>query len=105
MKRTAIILLVCVNVALLGMLVTRAMSRAEAQVRGRPAAAMPSPPPNYLLLTGLAGSDRPGEVGADVVYVLDVNTGKLLAWEFDHKTKRLKIIRLGRDLIKDFSAR
>jgi len=96
MKKTAIILLVCVNVALLGTLVAKAMPRADAQATGRTA---PVAPPNYLLLTGQVA------LGEDVVYVLDVNTGKLLSWEFDHKNKRLEIIRLGRDLVKDFAGR
>ena len=96
MKKTAIILLVCINVALLAALVAGAMPRAEAQVSGR---AAPPAAPNYLLLTGHI------MVNEDVVYVVDVNTGKLLAWEFDHKTKRLKMIRLGRNLVKDFGGR
>jgi len=96
MKKTAIVLLVCVNVALLGVLVTQAMPRAEAQPRG---ATAPAISPNYLLLTGQV------QAGEDVVYVVDVNTGKMLAWEFDHKTKRLKMVRLGRNLVTDFGGR
>ena len=94
MKKSAIVVLVCLNVALLGTLVARSLPQAEAQVATRtPVAA----PPNYLLLTGHIRSNE------DVVYVLDVNSGKLLAWEFDHKDKRFEVIRLGRNLVTDFS--
>ena len=94
MKKLAIVMLVCLNVALLGTLVARSLPQAEAQVAARVQAALP---PNYLLLTGHIRSNE------DVVYVLEVNSGKLLAWEFDHKDKRFEQIRLGRNLTTDFS--
>ncbi len=94
MKKLALVTLVCLNVALLGTLVARSLPQADAQVAVR----VPAPAaPNYLLMTGHIKTDQ------DVVYVLDVNSAKLLAWEFDHKTKRFEAIRLGRNLVTDFS--
>lgn len=93
MKKLAIVVLVCLNVALLGALVARTLPEAKAQAR----AAALSLPPDYLLMTGHVLDDR------DVVYVLDVNSKKLAAWQFDQGTKRLERIRLMRDLAKDFS--
>ena len=92
MKKTAIIVLVCVNVALLAALVATTLPQAEAQ----PAVAPAGIPPNYMLMTGHI---RPNE---DAVYVLDVNSRILAAWEFNQTAKRLQRIRLMRDLSKDF---
>ncbi len=94
MKKVTIVTLVCLNVALLGALVAQSLPQADAQVAAPGATA--AAPPNYMLLTGHIRSNE------DVVYVLDVNSGKLLAWEFDHKDKRFEQIRLGRNLVTDF---
>ena len=90
-KKLAIALLVCVNLGLLGGLVVTTLPQAEAQ----PVVIAPAAP-NYMLMTGHI---RPNE---DAVYVLDVNTRKLAAWEFDHTAKRLQRVRLMRNLAADF---
>ena len=92
MKKAAIIALVCVNVALLGALVVRTLPQAEAQ----PVHVSAPPAPSYLLVTGHVALDQ------DVVYVLDVNSRKLAAWEFNQTTKRLERVRLMRNLTADF---
>ena len=92
MKRFAIVVLMCVNVALVGALVARTLPQADAQAR----TAVAAPPPNYLMMTGHMRFNE------DAVYVLDVNTRMLAAWEFDHATKRLERVRLMRNLATDF---
>ena len=93
MKTTVIVLLVCLNVGLLGTLVFQAMPQANAQASGTAAQAVR---PNYLMITGHV------EQNEDAIYIIDVNSGKMLGWEFDHDNRRLEQIRLGRDLTKDF---
>ena len=90
MKKLAIIALVCVNVALLALVLGRALPEARAQtVRGAS---------NYLLTTGQIENDY------DVVYVMDLSKRQLKAWQFDRTKKKLQILR-GRDLVKDFKGR
>ena len=92
MKKAAIIVLVCVNVALLGALVVRTLPQAEAQ----PVYVSPAQAPNYVLMSGKVAASQ------DVIYVLDVTSRRLAAWEFNQNTKRLERVRLMRDLTADF---
>lgn len=91
MKKTVIIALVCVNVALLASLMLWATTpKANAQVLRGGA--------DYLLMTGHIGSDW------DAVYIIDMGSRRLLAWQFDKTKKRLVPIR-GRQLKNDFRRR
>ena len=81
-------MLVCVNVLLLAMILGAALPQARAQsVRGAN---------NYLLMTGQIEKDY------DVVYVMDLASRRLAAWQFNRSNKKLVRFRGGRDLAKDF---
>ncbi|MHC4294227.1 MAG: hypothetical protein ACYSTL_01435 [Planctomycetota bacterium] len=88
MKKVLIITLVCVNVVLLASLILVAgVGRAEAQVyRGGT---------DYLMVTGKIGTNW------EAVYVIDMETRRLLAWRFDRTKNRLLRFR-GRMLQNDF---
>ena len=92
MKKAVIIVLVCVNVALLGALVVRTLPQAEAQ----PVYVSAPQAPNYLIMSGKVAASQ------DVIYVLDVTSRRLAAWEFSQNTKTLERVRLMRDLTADF---
>jgi hypothetical protein len=88
MKRTLIVTLVCVNVALLlALLLGTFTPNANAQVY-RGAA-------DYLMTIGRIGSDR------DAVYVIDLDTRRMLAWQYDQTRQRLVPFQ-GRRLKTDF---
>ena len=88
MKKTLIVALVAVNVALIAALVLHAWTpQAKAQVfRGAP---------DYLVLTGRIGTDW------DAVYIIDLKSRKLGVWRFDKTRKQLVQLR-GRMLREDF---
>ena len=88
MKKTLIVILVCVNLALLlGLVFSPTARKAEAQVfRGGT---------DYLMITGHINRDW------DAVYVIDLARRQLLGWRFDKGRKRLLPIR-GRRLKDDF---
>ena len=87
MKKVLIVALVCINVALVALVLARELPRADAQTfRGAS---------NYLLFAGHI------EENYDAVYVVDLDKRKLAAWKFDQTTKKLIPYR-GRDLAKDF---
>ena len=90
MKKTIVIALVCVNVALLAWLVTMAMPTAEAQAyRGGN---------NYVMVTGQMDANY------DAVFVLDLTKRRMAAFRLDQTTK--KLVAFGaRDLSKDFRGR
>ena len=88
MKKTLIVTLACVNVALLGALVLgTATPTADAQVFGGGR--------DYLMLTANIGTDN------DAVYIIDLATRRMLTWRYDRTNKRLAPFR-GRDLTNDF---
>jgi len=88
MKKTLIVALVCVNVALLAALLAVSPDRAEAQsVRGER---------NYLAVTARNASGR------DAVWILDMRTRKLAAFNFDPTTRRVRVFGGGRNLVNDF---
>ena len=87
MKRTLVVLLVCLNLALLAALVIANVTPASAQVeRGAN---------DYIMVTAKAQS------GIDAVYVIDLKTRRLAAWRFDPNKKALVPYR-GRVLETDF---
>ena len=80
MKEKAIILLLCVNVALLlALMFGTGVEKANAQVAGGAA--------NYLVVTGTIGQNT------DAIYVLDVARQRLLAWRYDHGGKKFRLFR------------
>jgi hypothetical protein len=86
MKRTLVVLLVCLNLALLAALVASNVSTASAQTeRGAN---------DYILVTAKTQS-------VDAVYVLDLRTRRLAAWRFDANAKKLLPLK-GRMLETDF---
>lgn len=89
MKRAVIVVLVCVNVALLLtlMLGPTAPKKADAQVFGGAS--------NYIVVTGKIGKDD------EAVYVVDVARQQMLAWRFDDGNEKFHRFR-GRELKKDF---
>ena len=87
MKRTLVVLLVCLNLALLAALVAVNVSPASAQTeRGAN---------DFIMVTGKVPA------GLDAVYVIDLKTRGLAAWRFDVNTKKLLAYR-GRLLATDF---
>ena len=87
MKRACIVVLLCLNVVLLVALVGINMNKAQGQtVRGAN---------NYLMATGRI------EANFDAIYVLDMKTRRLAAWQFDRTAKRLRPFK-GRTLAQDF---
>jgi hypothetical protein len=90
MKKVAVITLVCANVLLLALVLTRTMPRAFGQtMRGGS---------NYLLLTGQLEADY------DAVYVVDMASRRLAAWKLDRGTKKLTPFQ-GRNLANDVRRR
>ena len=87
MKKLLIAALVCVNVALLGALLTdSATGQAPAGRSG-----------DYVLFTGKIAQDH------DAVYLIDLPTGQMVAWRFDSAAKRLTPYRarlLGGDFLR-----
>jgi hypothetical protein len=87
MKRTLVVLLVCLNLALLAAVVVVNVSPASAQTeRGAN---------DYIMVTAKVQS------GLDAVYVIDLKTRRLAAWRFDQTAKKLVPYR-GRTLETDF---
>ena len=86
MKRAAIVALLCLNAALLVMLV--AGSGTEQKAYGQVIAS------NYLVVTG----------NYDAIYILDLSTRRLAAWRYE-KRKRpygMRAVAAGRELLRDF---
>ena len=81
---------------LLGVAAVIAFSGISTRADAQPAVTTVRMPPNYMLMTGHIRANE------DAVYVLDVNSRILAAWEFNQTAKRLQRIRLMRDLSKDF---
>ena len=87
MKRLAIILLVCINVALLALVLGKTLPRAEAQtMRGAS---------DYLLMTGRIDQDE------EVLYVIDVARRRLGTMRYDRTQGRM-VPYGSRDLTRDF---
>jgi len=85
MKTVLIVALMCVNIVLLAALVAdTATGQVAAQARG-----------NYMMFTGKVADN----LGA--VYVVNLATNELAAWQFDPQTKRL-IPQKKRSLAVDF---
>ena len=75
MKKTLIVVLVCVNVTLLAALIAVNLDRADAQVvRGGN---------DFIMATGKVESTF------DAIYVIDMKTRRLGGWRFDRTAKRL----------------
>jgi hypothetical protein len=88
MKSALVVLLVCINLALLAALVVVNVSPANAQTeRGAN---------DYIMVTGKV------EAGFDAVYVIDLKTRRLAAWRFD-RTKKTLVAYKGRVLETDFN--
>ena len=90
MKRAAIVALLCLNAALLVMLV--AGSGTEQKAYGQVIAS------NYLVVTGNIYSDY------DAIYILDLSTRRLAAWRYE-KRKRpygMRAVAAGREMLRDF---
>jgi len=89
MKRVVIVALIGLNLALLAALGIQAVRPAQAQddIYYRRT--------NYVMVVGQSMG------GKDIIYVIDVASQRLGAWEFDESTKRLKAYR-GRELGNDF---
>ena len=85
MKRIVIILLVCLNIGLIGVLLY--VSKAEAQVFGGSQ--------NYIVVTGNVGRTD------QALYIIDVQREQMLAWRFDEGRRKFVIYR-GRQLKDDF---
>jgi hypothetical protein len=79
---------VCLNVALVLTLVLGAAEPAKAQNEYYR-------PSNYTMVAGKMST------GNEVLYVVDMASQRLAAWQWDHSAKRLKIMR-GRLLDNDF---
>ncbi len=88
MKKTLIITLVCLNVALVAMLMFGTTTRtAKGQaVRGQA---------DYLMITGEIRRDY------DAIYIIDLAKRRMLAWRLD-RTRKVLIPYRGRDLRSDF---
>jgi len=80
MKKAIIAILVCVNVALLLALM---LGKSVPEARAYPGSVMPN---NTIMITGHIRDDE------DAVYIIDMATEKLAAFEFQGKgaTKRLR---------------
>ena len=87
MKRLAIILLVCVNVALLALVLGKTLPRAEAQTMHGAS--------NYLLMTGKLDQDE------EILYIIDVAQRRLGAMKWNRTQGRL-VTYGARDLTRDF---
>jgi len=85
MKRILIAGLVCVNLALLGALLS---DSATGQAPG-------ARPADYVLFTGKIAPDH------DAVYLIDIPGSQMAAWRFDPQTRRLRPYRT-RSLQGDF---
>lgn len=87
MKTTVIVILMCVNVALLAALALGSPGKAHGQVYGGGN--------DYLMITGQIASNY------DAVYIIDMKKRQLRGWEFNRSRKRL--VPIGqRDLRSDF---
>jgi len=90
MKRAIILALVCINLGLLAALIAGTVQEAQAQtMRGAS---------DYLMVTGKI------EANFDAIYILDLKTRRLAAWQFDRTAKRLRPFK-GRVLTTDFPRR
>jgi len=78
MKKAIIAILVCVNVALLLALM---LGKSVPEARAYPGSVMPN---NTIMITGHIREDD------DALYVLDLATKRLAAWEFDITKKQLR---------------
>ena len=87
-KKLLVIMLVCLNVALMLALLASATPAAEAQAYGRSG--------QYLVITSQI---RPREDG---LHIIDVSKGLLATWEFDRGSKRLENVGV-RQLDADFN--
>ena len=88
MKRAMIVVLVCVNVALLGALMFgRETPKANAQVFGGAS--------NYIVVTANIGKND------EAVFVVDVAKQKMMAWRFDENKEKFSRYR-AREFKKDF---
>lgn len=91
MKNLVIVMLVCVNVALLGVLMLGlAPQPAKAQVVGGGT--------NYVMHTAKISDNY------DAVYVIDLRSRKMLAFRIDKTSKKLTPY-TGVDLVRDFRPR
>ena len=89
MKKGIILTLVCLNVVLVGTVLQRAFAADKAQAQTMRGAA------NYIMVTGKMEPDF------SVVYVIDLRSRRLGAWQFERARKRLVPFR-ARDLVRDF---
>ena len=88
MKKLLIVVLICLNGAMLAALLT---GTAANTARGQVA----SGATDYLIVSGST------QVGYDAIYVLDLEKKRLMGWRLDATTSALKSI-AGRDLKADF---
>ncbi len=87
MKRAVIVALIVVNVGLAAALIAGAVAPAQAQtIRGAN---------DFLMMTAKI------EQNYDAVFVLDMQSRRLAAWQFDRTAKRMKPFK-GRLLTTDF---
>ena len=88
MKQVILVALACLNAGLLVALVFNAGApTAEAQIVGGGA--------DYLVMTGAIAKNY------DALYVLDLSTRQIAAWQFDKKNNALKLVGR-RSLLRDF---
>jgi len=78
MKKTVIVALICINAGLLAWLLVK-VGTGEAQAL--PGEVLHN---NYIMITGNIREDD------DAVYILDLATKRLAAWEFDASKKQLR---------------
>lgn len=91
MKKVLIAALLCVNVALVSMLVAQwPLSKAHAQLKGGT---------DYIAVTGRV------DQFLDVLYVLDLAKKKMVGYKFDLTSKKMMVSQSGRDLTKDFGTK
>ena len=87
MRRIVIVALVCVNAALLAVLLLGA-GRAEAQVIGGGT--------DYIVITARIAE------GHEAVFIIDVAEQEMAAWKFDRKRRSLVDLGGARQLTRDF---
>ena len=89
-KRIAIVVLVCVNIALLGALVHFNTPKAQAQEWWKST--------DYVAITAQATRSL------DILYIIDLEAKKMIGFKWD-KTRKLLIPLQGRTLTKDFKVK
>lgn len=90
MKRAVIVVLVALNMALLGTLLVKSTAT--------PAQAQAYYSTNYMMINAAFDNGRHG------VFIVDLNTNRMVAVRLDPKTSRVIAFQTVRDLVSDFQA-